>query len=99
MLAASRKLSGSTLAGATTPRPLEEVGYGQVTLKSAPHLAQMENTHAVLMGLSDDSLLMPFRKMAGLPAPGEDIGGWYQYRPDYDFHHDDAGLAPGSTFG
>ncbi len=99
MVAASRTLSGSALAEAPGPRSLNEVGYSQVTLKSEPHLAQRENTHAVLMGLSDDSLLMPFRKVAGQPAPGEDIGGWYGYRPDYNFHHDDAGLAPGATFG
>ncbi|NYF50123.1 beta-L-arabinofuranosidase domain-containing protein [Tunturiibacter gelidoferens] len=80
-------------------RPLEEVGYGQVTLKSAPHLAQMENARSVLMGLSDDSLLMPFRKMVGQDAPGEDIGGWHQYRADYDYRKEDAGLAPSATFG
>lgn len=87
------------LAAAAAVRPLEEVGYEQVTLKSPLHLAQMENTRAVLMGLSDDSLLMPFRKMVGQPAPGEDIGGWYQYKADYDYKKDNAGLAPSATFG
>jgi uncharacterized protein len=80
-------------------RPLEEVGYDQVTLKSPLHLAQLENARSVLMGLSDDSLLMPFRKMVGQEAPGEDIGGWYQYRVDYDYRKDNAGLAPSATFG
>jgi uncharacterized protein len=84
---------------AVVGRPLEEVGYGQVTLKSALHLAQMENVRTVLMGLSDDSLLMPFRKMVGQDAPGEDLGGWYQYRTDYNYRKDDAGLAPSATFG
>jgi uncharacterized protein len=84
---------------AVVGRPLEEVGYGQVTLKSASHVAQMENVRTVLMGLSDDSLLMPFRKMVGQDAPGEDLGGWYQYRADYDYRRDDAGLAPSATFG
>ncbi|MBB5331580.1 beta-L-arabinofuranosidase domain-containing protein [Tunturiibacter gelidoferens] len=84
---------------AVVGRPLEEVGYGQVTLKSPLHLAQMENVRAVLMGLSDDSLLMPFRKMVGQDAPGEDLGGWYQYRADYNYKRDDAGLAPSATFG
>jgi uncharacterized protein len=79
--------------------PLEEVGYGQVTLKSAPHLDQMDNVRSVLMELSDDSLLMPFRKMAGQNAPGEDLGGWYQYLREYDYRHGDAGFAPGATFG
>ena len=84
---------------AAVARPLEEVGYGQVTLKSPLHLAQMENVRTVLMGLSDDSLLMPFRKMVGQDAPGEDLGGWYQYRADYNYRRDDAGLAPSATFG
>jgi DUF1680 family protein len=79
--------------------PLQEVGYAQVTLKSVPHLAQFENARATLMSLNDDSLLMPFRKMVGQDAPGEDIGGWYQYRADYDYKKDDAGLAPSATFG
>jgi hypothetical protein len=83
----------------TSVRPLEEVGYDQVTLKSPLHLAQLENARSVLMGLSDDSLLMPFRKMVNQDAPGEDIGGWYQYRVDYDYRKDNAGLAPSATFG
>jgi uncharacterized protein len=96
---ASGTLHRVGFALATAARPLEQVGYDQVTLKSPLHLAQMDNARSVLMGLSDDSLLMPFRKMAGQEAPGEDIGGWYQYRADYDYKKDDAGLAPGATFG
>ncbi|WP_433975120.1 beta-L-arabinofuranosidase domain-containing protein [Tunturiibacter lichenicola] len=80
-------------------RPLEEVSYDQVRLKSPLHLAQLENVRSVLMGLSDDSLLMPFRKMVGQDTPGDDIGGWYQYRANYDYRKDDAGLAPSATFG
>jgi hypothetical protein len=45
------------------------------------HESQLMNTHAVLKALSDDSLLKPFRQMSGMPAPGEDLGGWYQYDP------------------
>ena len=51
------------------------------------------------MGLSDDALLKPFRLMVGQPAPGEDIGGWYRYDPNYDWHTFDAGFAPSATFG
>jgi hypothetical protein len=40
---------------------------------------------------------MLFRKIVG-HAHGEDIDGWYQYRADYDYKKDDAGLAPGATF-
>src|SRR5579862_5019828 len=79
--------------------PLEEFGYGDVTLDSAAHQAQLENTHQVLMSLSEDSLLRPFRQMLGQAAPGADLGGWYNYDPDFDWHKDDAGFAPGATFG
>ncbi len=82
----------------STP-PLAEFGYGDVTITSAPHDAQLRETHAVLMNMSEDSLLKPFRQMAGQPAPGADLGGWYNYDPNFDWHKDDAGFAPGATFG
>ena len=81
------------------PSPLAEFGYRDVTLDSQIHEAQLKNTHDVLMSLSEDSLLRPFRQMAEQSAPGEDLGGWYNYDPNYDWHKDDAGFAPGATFG
>ena len=71
-------------AASSVPAPLEEFGYGDVTLHSALHEQQLRQTHEVLMSLSEDSLLKPFRQMAGQPAPGEDLGGWYRYDPPYD---------------
>jgi len=44
--------------------PLEEFSYGEVALHSALHEEQMRQTHAVLMDLSDDALMRPFRMMA-----------------------------------
>src|SRR5208283_730241 len=79
--------------------PLEEFGYRDVSLDSELHEQQLEQTHAVLMGLSEDALLKPFRLMIGQPAPGEDLGGWYRYDPNYDWHTFDAGFAPTATFG
>ena len=79
--------------------PLTEVSYADVTVRSPQHAAQLENTRAILMGFGDDELMKPFRMMAGQAAPGENIGGWYEYKADYDFKTGDAGLAPGSTFG
>jgi uncharacterized protein len=80
-------------------QPLQQFGYGDVSLDSPTHEQQLQQTHAVLMGLSDDSLLKPFREMIGQAAPGEDLGGWYEYVPDYDWHTFDVGFAPSSTFG
>ncbi|HWZ81787.1 MAG TPA: beta-L-arabinofuranosidase domain-containing protein, partial [Terriglobales bacterium] len=59
----------------------------------------MHETHAVLMELSDDSLLKPLRQMSGLPAPGEDLGGWYHYDPNYDPDTVQDGFAPACPFG
>src|SRR5215467_9884662 len=80
-------------------RVLEEFGYGDVSINSPIHEEQFRQTHAVLMGLDDDALMKPFRAMAGQSAPGEDLGGWYRYDPDYDWHTFDAGFAPSATFG
>ena len=80
--------------------PLAEFGYGDVLMSSDLHETQLHETHAVLMSLSDDSLLKPFRQMSGMPAPGEDLGGWYHYDPDYDYRKNlDDGFAPACTFG
>jgi uncharacterized protein len=79
--------------------PLEEFGYGDVALASDLHEKQLAETQAVLMALSEDSLLKPFRQMIGQHAPGEDLGGWYHYDPNYDWHTFDAGFAPAATFG
>lgn len=80
--------------------PLQEFDYSDVLISSDLHEAQLRNTHAVLMSLSEDSLLKPFRQMSGMPAPGEDLDGWYRYDPDYDYRKNfDDGFAPGCPFG
>jgi hypothetical protein len=79
---------------------LSEFDYGDVSIASDLPESQLTNTVAVLMALSDDSLLKPLRQMSGLPAPGEDLGGWYHYDPDYDYRKEfDYGFAPACTFG
>ena len=77
-----------TLAATPALQPLEQFDYGDVVLASDLHEKQLEETHSMLMGLSDDSLLKPFRQMSGQPAPGEDLGGWYHYNPDYKLGKD-----------
>jgi hypothetical protein len=92
-----RAALGTETSGA---EPLAEFAYGDVLLTSDPHESQLRNTHAVLMALSEDSLLKPFRQMSGMPAPGEDLGGWYTYRADYDYRKNfDDGFAPACPFG
>ena len=86
-------------AAPSRPRTLEEFGYSEVALASDVHNDQLQQTHSVLMGLSEDSLLKPFREMSGQPAPGDDLGGWYHYDPNYEWHTFDVGFAPAATFG
>ena len=59
---------------------LQQFPYGQVSFETGIHRDQLENTHSVLMSLNEDSLLKPYRLVAGLPAPGCDLGGWYSER-------------------
>ncbi len=108
MKSASLMSAGTVVPGLWLPRalaatnalqPLEQFDYGDVALTSDLHEKQLEETHAVVMSLSDDSLLKPFRQMSGQPAPGEDLGGWYDYNPDYEMGKDGAGFAPSCTFG
>jgi hypothetical protein len=78
---------------------LNEFTYADVTLYSPLHEDQLHNTHSILMNLSEDSLLKPLRAMSGQPAPGEELGGWYEYVPDFHFQHGDTGFAPACPFG
>jgi DUF1680 family protein len=79
--------------------PLQEFGYHDVEL--APGLAQtqFEQTQAVLLSLNDDSLLKPWRIRAGLPAPGPDMGGWYDEVPLEKTESGGHGFAPAHCFG
>lgn len=61
--------------------PLLQFSYGDVELSQCPQQTQFEQTHAILMGMNEDSLLRPFRLAAGLPASGYDLGGWYSSAP------------------
>jgi hypothetical protein len=84
-------------ASCASPQLLSQFDYGDVSLNSELHEKQLENTLNVLMGLSEDSMLKPLRQMSGLPAPGEDLGGWYHYEPNYVTGG--YGFAPACHFG
>ena len=63
--------------------------YRDVKLTGGPLKAQFDSIHAYYMGVSENGLLKEHRLHAGLPAPGEYLGGWY----------DRDGFAPGHCFG
>jgi DUF1680 family protein len=74
---------------AESPAPLMELGYSQVQFEPGPAERQARENRQLLLDLDEDALLRPFRQRAGLPAPGGDLGGWY----------DTYAFAPGATFG
>ena len=80
--------------------PLNQFGYGEVELLDGPVREQFAANHTFYGGLNEDSLLKPFRQRAGLPAPGEDMGGWYSWAPLSDIDaRPNNGFAPGHSFG
>ncbi len=82
--------AGARRALAVEPQaPLGELHYAQVQFDAGPVQRQARENHALVLNLDEDSLLRPFRQRAGLPAPGDDLGGWY----------DTYAFAPGATFG
>src|SRR5580692_11785034 len=100
-LAAGTAVLRNTAALALPPAvttPLTQFDYKDIQLLDGPMLVQFERNHQLFMGLNEDSLLKPFRQLAGQPAPGEDLGGWYQYAPDSRDYFE-VGFAPGCTFG
>lgn len=84
---------------------LQPPDYTRVRLLAGPLDTQWQQQRDLFMGLDDDRLLKPFRSRAGLPAPGADMGGWYD--DSDDFHIDPAdwstanwhGYIPGHSFG
>jgi DUF1680 family protein len=82
------------------PVPLSQFGYGDVELLEGPLRQQFDTNHAFYRSLDEDSLLKPFRQRAGLPDPGEEMGGWYSWAPLGDLDKPgDNGFAPGHSFG
>ena len=57
--------------------PLNTFSYSEVELFDSPLKRQFEENHARFLHLEDDRMLKVFRQDAGLPAPGEEMGGWY----------------------
>ena len=82
-----------------SPLLLKTFNYSDVSL--APGLAQtqFEETQAVLLSLNDDSILKPWRLRAGLPAPGPDMGGWYDQVPLNKTESGGHGFAPAHSTG
>lgn len=88
-LASTRKLFGSPTSESASREKLQLFRYRDVKLTGGPLKAQFDRIHAYYLDVNEDGLLKEFRMRAGLPAPGEYPGGWY----------DRDGFAPGHCFG
>ena len=78
---------------------LSQFDYSQVELLDGPMQEQFHSNYAFFLALDEDSLLKPFRQAAGLPAPGEDMGGWYSWSDEFDPPNNMTGYIPGHSFG
>lgn len=72
MTSAARGSGPNSAAGTK----LEELDYRGVRLLPSRWERQMASGRDFYLGLSDDDILHGFRAAAGLPAPGEPLGGW-----------------------
>jgi hypothetical protein len=68
---------------------LREFSYSQITLTEGPLAAMYQRMRAHFLKLDEDRLLKVYRQRAGMPAPGRDMGGWY----------DADGFVPGHLIG
>jgi uncharacterized protein len=68
---------------------MTEFDYGDVRLTGGPFKDHYDRILASYLALDNDRLLKVYRQRAGLPAPGEDMGGWY----------DADGFVPGHALG
>jgi len=96
-----RNSSPARATDAATPGQtrLSQFEYSDVQLLDGPMLEQFQENVSLFLSLPDDDLLKPFRQLAGLPAPGDDMGGWYSPSKDFDPPNNLTGYIPGHSFG
>ena len=94
-----RGLSKADQEGGLPDAPLQEFGYGDVTLAPGSAQTQFEQTQSILLALNEDSILKPWRLRAGLPAPGPELGGWYDELPLSKTESGGHGFAPAHCTG
>ena len=83
----------------TIAPPLSVFGYSQVQLLDGPLREQFDHNHDLFFHLDEDALLKPFREREGMPAPGPDMGGWYDNANDFSPPENFHAFIPGHSFG
>lgn len=86
-------------AGSKITPPLSLFGYSDVQLLDGICKRQFEQNHKIFLDLSEDGMLKPFRARQGMPAPGPDLGGWYDNADDFNEANNFHGFIAGHTFG
>ena len=100
-LTAARSLpswAASSPQVAITP-PLSLFGYSQVQLLDSLFRRQFDHNHDLFLNLDEDAMLKPFRKREGMPAPGPDMGGWYDDANDFSPMDNFHAFIAGHSFG
>src|ERR1035437_9145658 len=95
---ASPARESATTSIAVTPA-IRTFDYNQVELLEGPMRQQFDTNHEFFLRLYEDRLLKPFRQKAGMKAPGEDMGGWYDMDPAFNGRGSFHGFIPGHSFG
>ena len=88
-LGSAAALAVSAQDGTTGRVKLRPFGYPQVNLTGGPLAAMYQRLHAHFLTLDEDRLLKVYRQRVAMPAPGRDMGGWY----------DAEGFVPGHLIG
>jgi uncharacterized protein len=79
--------------------PLSVFGYSQVQLLEGPFRRQFDQNHDLFLHLDENALLKPFRQRVGMPAPGPDMGGWYDNANDFNPTDNFHAFIAGHSFG
>ena len=79
--------------------PLSVFGYSDVELLAGPFRQQFDHNHDLFLHLDEDAMLKPFRSRMGMPAPGPDMGGWYDNGDDFDPATNFHSFIAGHSFG
>ncbi len=78
---------------------LSVFAYDQVQLLSGLLREQFDHNHDLFLHLNEDALLKPFREREGMPAPGPNMGGWYDNADDFSPPENFHAFIPGHSFG
>src|SRR5437868_6911677 len=99
-IATRSRLAWSLASGETkTIPPLSLFGYSEIQLLEGALREQFDRNHDLFLHLDEDALLKPFRQRTGMPAPGPDMGGWYDNSDDFNPPDQFHAFIPGHSFG